>query len=159
MWIELSQAEQRLAKYLATMRYRNNRAAGVVDRKIGPQSNEETDLEGIGAELAFCKFSNIYPDLEVNHRPDFDALLPTGDSVDIKATKYQNGHLIAVRRKASKPPDLYALMVGQFPRYRCAGLIRASELLRDEMVKDFGYGESYAASQAQLTPLDGETGD
>lgn len=150
MWIELSETERKLATFIAKARYTNNRTTGVIDRKIGPQDNEATDLEGIGSEIAFCKLHNVYPDLEIDHRPDHDALLRTGQRVDVKGTKYNNGHLLAIRGKTNKPPDVYALMVGQFPKYRFAGFIPAEELLQEVRLKDFGYGLTFAAGQDDL---------
>jgi len=150
MWIELNEAEQRLSQFLAKSRYQANRQRGVKNKKIGPQSNEQTDLEGIGAEIAFCKAHNIYPDLQVNVFYNEDAITKDGCRVDIKATKYNNGHLIAVLGKQDKPPDAYALVIGEFPKYRIAGMITADDLLREERIKDFGYGPAFAAEQKDL---------
>lgn len=58
----LNEAEQRLCRYLAKARCAVNRASGKPNPIIGPQLQEETELEGIGGELAFCKLYQIYPD-------------------------------------------------------------------------------------------------
>lgn len=42
-YVVLTQAEQVLAKYVAEQRYQENRQAGVVDSKVGPQSCEQTN--------------------------------------------------------------------------------------------------------------------
>lgn len=152
MEITLNECEQRLAKWLALRRHEMNRSAGVKNGKIGPQSNEETDLEGIGAEIAFCRLANVFPDLSLDRRPDFDAVF-LGSAVDVKATKYANGHLLAVRGKAEKPADIYALMVGRFPTYKFSGLMPASSLLLQTRVSDFGYGPTYAAKQGELVSV------
>jgi len=149
MEVELTVAEQKLAQYLATKRHQAARKTGVKNSRIGPQSDEQTDLEGIGAELAFCKIMNIYPDLQFGERPIEDAVLPDGRTVDIKTTQYKQGRLLAVPWK--KPNiDLFALMVGTFPKYRFAGMMTADELLRTERLTDLGHGEGYAATQAEL---------
>ena len=63
-----------------------------------------TDLEGIGAELIYCKVNNLYPDLETDiyPLPEEDAITKQGLRVDVKSTKYPNGHLLAVLGKNNK---------------------------------------------------------
>ena len=150
MNVTLNEAEQRLAKYLAGRRHGLARENGRHNGRIGPQSDEETDLEGIGAEIAFCKLFNCYPDTEVGHTPDFDATVLPGRTVDVKATRYHGGRLLAVLGKKGKPPDFYALMIGSFPTYRCAGFMRADDLLQDVRIKDLGRGPGFAAEQIEL---------
>ena len=150
MRVVLNEAEQRLAKFLARARYERNRSAGVTNAKVGPQSNEVTDLEGIGAELAFCKWMNVYPDMQTEACLDADAVTVAMGRVDVKATRYRNGHLLAVKGKSDNPADSYALMVGKFPAYNFAGWASADDLLRPDNIKNFGHGETFALSQGQL---------
>lgn len=150
MTITLNEAEQKLAVYLAKQRHAKARANGKPDKQIGPQSSHETDLQGIGAEIAFCRMNNIYPDTEVGHTPDADCIMADGKTVDVKATKHQNGHLLVARWKQPGAVGLYALMVGEFPTYRMAGVMPSDELLVDDRLKDFGHGKGFAASQKEL---------
>jgi hypothetical protein len=149
--MRLNPAEQKLAKYLAQARYEANRNANITDAKIGPQSNKETDLGGTGGEIAFCKIHNVYPDLSIGRRPPYDAILPTGHTVDVKTTSYESGCL-AVRIKAKDDPaDLYALMIGTFPEYRFVGWISKELLFRDENIGDLGHGPTYVIKQEGLS--------
>jgi hypothetical protein len=148
--IELNDAEQRLAKYLAQCRYKSNRASGTINRKIGDQSDEETDLNGIGAEIAFCKLFNVFPDTNIDQRPNEDAILHSGIRVDVKTTKYPNGKLITPIWKKKISVELYALMIGTFPAYKFAGCIRGDELFKDENIINLGYGDTYAVFQDKL---------
>mgnify|MGYP001826134759 CR=1 FL=1 len=151
MNITLNLAERKLAEYLAKCRYTQARENGRVDQKVGKQSNWQTDLEGIGAELAYCKLFNLYPDTETTgHTPDEDAVHHTGQSVDVKATKYKSGHLVAVLGKAEHPAEHYCMMIGTFPHYRFAGYVHHEKLFRDENIKDLGHGPGYALGQDQL---------
>ena len=152
MFIELNEVEQRLATYVAKLRYLGARENGRPNMKIGGQSNELTDLEGIGAEIAFCKLANVYPDLNVKHLRDEDCYTHNGYAIDVKSTTYENGRLLAVRWKKPDNIDFYALMVGKFPKYRLSGFMRAEDLLKPERLKDFGHGLGYAADQDQLIP-------
>jgi hypothetical protein len=151
--VHLNEAEQKLAEFVARKRYESNRAGNVADQKIGPQSAQETDIEGAASEIAFCKLMNVYPDLSTDAHPAHDAVIYPGGRVDVKSTKYKNGRLLAVAGKAGNPADVYALMVGTRPTYRFAGLISAERLLRPEQITDLGYGSTYAANQSDLADL------
>ena len=139
--ITLSKNEQRLAKFIARSRYENARSNNIPDLKISNQSNEEIDLEGFGAELAYCKLMN------------FDCVSRLGVTIDIKTTKYKSGHLLATLKKKENPPDKYVLIIGEFPNYRIVGEVGADEFLQDVNIKNFGRGRGYALSQMELKPL------
>jgi len=151
--VVLNNAEQRLAQYLAKARYAKNRQTNTKDMKVGPQDCETTDLEGIAAEIAFCKMCNVYPDLQLENRPMYDAVLPDGTTVDVKATRYRSGRLLAVPGKLDKCEGLesYSLVVGEFPGpYEFRGFLKREDLLRPERLTDLGHGPTYAATQEEL---------
>jgi hypothetical protein len=152
MWIELNDAEQRLAKFLAKERYKNARTKNITNSKIGPQSDELTDLNGIAAEIAWCKANNAYPDTTITDRlPQADALSLYGQAVDIKTTVYKNGHLVAAPWKTGDGVDVYCLLIGEFPRYRVAGYMSSDMLLQAHRLKNLGHGAGFAAQQKELT--------
>jgi hypothetical protein len=153
-FVVLSEAEQRLAKFLATRRYQNARSKGLRNAKMGDQSNELTDLEGIASEIAFCKLMNIYPDLDLDHTNSADCFLRDGRAVDVKSTVYNSGRLLSVRWKNASKVDIFVLMVGEFPRYRCAGFMSSAELIQPNRLVDLGHGEGYAATQNELQSID-----
>ena len=70
--------------------------------------------------------------------------------VDVKATKYKTGRLLARTSKAMEDSDLYALMIGEFPTYTFVGWAWNHELLKEENIIDLGHGEGFALSQDQL---------
>ena len=150
MVITLNEAEQRLAKFLAKARYENARSKHIHDKKIGPQSGELTDLEGIAGELAFCRLMNVYPDLQTDEILSYDCLLLNGLRVDVKTTKYRNGKILAAGWKDKNAVDVYALMVGEFPNYRFAGMISAQKLMSEDKKINLGHGIVYAAEQDEL---------
>ena len=59
----LTDLEQKLCSQGAEMRYNIARSSGVENGKIGPQTNKETDLLGLGGELTVARWLNVYPDL------------------------------------------------------------------------------------------------
>lgn len=151
MVVTLNDAEQRLARYLAGQRYESNRNQGVTNNRVGPQSDEVTDLEGIAAEIAFCKLFNVYPDLEHSCKDPADAYTTSMGATDVKATKYRNGRLLAVKGKLGLiHPDSYALMIGEFPAYRFVGFVASGELLDENNLIDLGHGETFGVTQSQL---------
>jgi hypothetical protein len=154
MLIKLNQTEQELAQVLAQRRYEAARGQGLTDMKQGGQSNWETDLEGIAAELAFCKLANVYPDMETASMNPHDCHTRTGAAIDVKSTKYPHGRLLAVRWKDASKVDLFALMVGTFPEYRLAGFMRSKDLIQADRLMDLGHGLLYAADQSDLIPPD-----
>ena len=162
MEITLGEVEQRLCQHVAKVRFSKNRENGVQNSMNKHLSwNQEAtvsiDLDGYGAELAFCRLFNVYPDFTVHLRStgedSGDAKLPCGLAVDVKSTKYKNGNLITGIWKDDST-DLYALMVGEFPTYTFRGFMRKVDLIREERVGDLGYGPTYIAPQEDLTELE-----
>ena len=157
--VTLNGSERSIAKGIATARYNACRDQNIKNSKIGDQSNEQTDLEGFGAELAFCKLHNIYPDLLIKprHTEDDDgdcSLHIVNGLVDVKATKYETGRLIAPKWKNQDTVDLYALMTGTFPTYTFKGFMTSKEFIRDGRIGDIGRGNiTYIATQDELVEL------
>jgi hypothetical protein len=160
--VTLTDVEVAIVRGIAKKRYNACRAKGIKNSKVGEQSNEQTDAEGFGAELAFCKLHNIYPDLEIKPRvtedDDGDARLPIeGGLVDVKSTTYTTGRLITAHWKKPDTVDLYALMVGTLPTYTFKGFIRARDLLIPEKLGSLtgGKATAYIAEQGELSDLKG----
>ena len=147
----LNEAEKKLAIFLAKSRYQNARRRAKPDMKKGGQTNWETDLEGVGAEIAVCSLLNIYPDLETDlaELPTYDCVTKTGLTIDVKATKYRNGRLIAALWKKNVC-DAYVLVIGEFPNYTIVGFLEGKELLDQMRVDDLGHGPVFVADQDEL---------
>lgn len=148
--VTLNAAEQKLAQYLARARHARNRGANVVNARIGPQSDEATDLEGVAAEIAFAKLMNVYPDTQTEVCERADVYTPSLGGVDVKATRFRNGKLLARKGKAGREADTYALMVGEFPTYRFVGWASAADLIAESNLTDLGHGPTYALPQGSL---------
>ena len=154
MNITLNASEIKICEWIAKNRYASNRNGGVSDKKIGPQSCEETDLEGICGEFAFCKSMNLYPDLSISPRKGGDDVLFNGKKIDIKTTKYKSGKLLARRSKSETPSDVYVLIVGQRPDYNIVGWCYSTDLIQDKNLIDLGYGKTYGLEQHVLKPIE-----
>lgn len=160
--VSLNDLEKKFCKFLAKHRYLAARMAGKPNAKQGPQSNEFTDLEGLGGEVAFAKLFNLYPRESFKILPrstdedDGDFVLRDGRKVDVKATKYSTGRLQAALWKKDAV-DLYALMVGEMPSYRFAGFMPCQELCKESRIDSFpGWPNkrAYMARQKDLVSLD-----
>lgn len=148
----LDEVEQTVVRLIALGRYSVARGIGIVDGKIGPQTAEETDLEGFAAEYVFCRLMNCYPDFQLGERRDYDARVGEA-TVDVKTTIYPNGRLLVKASKASHPAEWYALVTGKFPGpYRLRGLAPRDMVMRDAQVQDLGHGPTYAVAQSDLIP-------
>jgi hypothetical protein len=154
MVIVLNEIEQRLARHVAAKRQKDCEDKGAKNLRMGPQSDLQSHLDGIGAELAFCKLMNVYPDMVTDRWPDSDAITRYGDSVDVKTTRYPNGRLVMPLHKVNKQSDLYALMVGTFPEYQMVGVLSAEQVFRPENVRDLGHGPCYVIEQEKLEQVE-----
>lgn len=148
--VMLDEVEQAIVRHIAKRRFQSNRGEGVVNNRVGPQSDEATDVEGFGSEMACAKLFNVYPDFSIGARRGGHDCELMGLRIDAKGTQYRRGHLLAVIGKQPGDVDIYALMVGKFPNYYFAGCATASELLRPERITDLGHGDTYAMEQSDL---------
>ncbi len=152
MRVNLNQAEQQLAIHLALSRHANARKKGKDNLRMGNQADWITDLEGIGGELAACRYFGVYPDTEIDleELPKFDLVTKKGATVDVKTTKYRNGRLLATLKKQVGDCDIYVLVTGEFPEYELKGWAKAEELLCEKNIGDLGHGKGYILGQEQL---------
>lgn len=158
--IVLNTGEQLACKAIASERYKTARKAGVTNARVGDQSDEDTDLEGVAAELAFAKFYNEYPTgvFDIGARSSKNGEDSDGDitvngyTIDVKATKYRSGKLIAAQWKDHSSIDYYALVVGVFPRYEIKGVMKSEDLITNDRLKLLPRGKVkvYQADQDEL---------
>lgn len=151
MNVSLNAQEQEIVKAMAFKRIKNNRANGVQDWLITDSDDYWNEVQSYGAELAYGKLFNLYPDFGMTHAPQ-DFTDHAGRTIDVKQTKYQNGKLIARMKQWDRPADLFALMVGVFPDYRLAGYMRSKDLLQESRIDNSLPTPAYAAKQEELLP-------
>ena len=156
--VSLTYAERKLAHFLAKHRNGNNRHFNVVNLKVSASDAATVDLEGMCGEIAFCKLFNVYPDMDVDRPPPHplhDCVLPGGERIDVKTTKYETGKLLVDCRKNSKKTsgvDFYALMIGTFPGpYSFRGFIAREKIIQEDRIGLLGGCKSYMADQYELT--------
>jgi hypothetical protein len=151
--ITLDAGEMAVASMIAAMRNGVARGSQVSNAKIGPQSDYQTDIDGIVAELAFCKWQNVFPELTISPRSGGADCMVAGKSVDVKATRRTNGRLLATLKKAVEDADIYVLAIVADNTVTFPGWVFAKELLNPENIIDLGHGSGYALEQSQLRPF------
>ena len=150
----LNEAEQKLAQHLSKRRYEHARSNGIKDLKMGEQSNYETDLEGVAAEIAFSKLANVYPDLDIGLTKDWDVIYK-GFKIDVKVSKYKTAKLLATLKKTDCDIDYYVLLTGVFPGpYTLRGVARKCDLIQAKNVSNLGRGNGYMLEQKDLKSFD-----
>lgn len=152
--VTLNEIEVEICEMLAKRRFVSNRKNGVHDAKIGPQSNRETDVDGICAEFAFAKALNLYPDFSISPRKGGVELISRRRKrVDVKQTKYAHGKLLVTQNTQVADADIYVLVTGQMPVFQIAGWASAHQVIVPENLRDLGYGNTYCLPQSGLTPF------
>ena len=152
--ITLTDAEVRLARHLVMTR----RHHGQVERRLRSKRDPvEVEVDGMEAELAFCRFQNIYPDLETTCRStahQYDCITADGVRVDVKWCERQRDHLITIPNKIGcNEIDAFVLVQGKRPTFRIVGWTPFSTLIDVSKLRDFGYGPTYAMAQEDLSPM------
>ena len=147
--VKLNANEIQLAQQLAKERHTKNRKAGIPNRKRGPQSEEVTELDGVGGEIAFAKALNLYPDLK--DYPGKHDMVISGKTVDVKTTRYPFGHLEVSTDKTPGDVDIYALVIGEMPEYSVIGWMCGDRLMKKKYLYTHRSGSKvYRAAQSEL---------
>ncbi len=153
--VTLNEAEQKIARYLGQARQANNERRGLAETKVSKRPNVEIHIQGAGAELAFCRLYNAYPNFEIDNYDSPDVILHDGRTLDVKTTEHTEGRLLLNPSKIQKRKlaDVYALMVGTLPIYRFAGWFLLNEIMADERWDRFMPSPCYSADQGTLHKL------
>ena len=151
MKIELTDTEFLLATQVGMMRYTMNRAAGI-ENKTYVSKDRQMRLETIGvmAEMAFCKWANLYCNLDVRPQAGTSDLIYQGWKCDIKSTEIIDGQLIVPNWKKKGASDVYILGITQDLSVNFVGFATEDDIISPDKVKDLGYGPTYCMTQDQL---------
>lgn len=152
MKIELTASEMAIANVVAAMRTTCNRAAGIVERKIGNHSSYQMDVDGFAAELAFCKAMNLNPDLAItNQSLTHDCISRNGKTIDVKTTRCEGGRLLVTPNKKDSQTQIYVLVVGTPPAFNVIGWATKEEVFDARHFRELNGRWSYILEQSQLS--------
>lgn len=128
-----------------------NQTNGVISR--GPRKLDP-DINGMGGEIAVCKYFNRFPDLTIGpHFSGFD-LKVKGKRIDVKTTSYKPGYLQAKSTKKKEACDIYILVYACFPEFEILGGVTSEKFIHSVNIKDLGYGPTYTLEPNQLQSLE-----
>lgn len=150
--ISLNLTEKKLTVFLARKRYEYCRQVGAEATIYHKITSLEAEIDSFGAEVAYCKMMNVYPDTDYTHFAPFDAVV-NGKTVDVKYTRLKSGRLLVKVIAGKERPDKYALMTGNFPNYTFVGEIDASIVLDDTNIDYRLPSPAYAISQSRLAAV------
>jgi hypothetical protein len=132
MTITLTPDEIHLAASHGLIRRHQKLSGNRQDRQQRHRSTWDNEIEGVCAELAFCKWRGVYWSGVSGIRAK------DGGTVDIRWTKhYGTGGLIVYPH--DDDTAVLVLMEGASPTYEIVGWMRAQDAKRDEWLRDFGY--------------------
>jgi len=139
----LSKEEQAICKYIGILRHRNKVQHNVREQKVdNTRTGEQISIDGFGAEMAFAKMANLYPNFDIMiGGDDGDLLAMNGKKIDVKSSKHNPTWLTCKKTKEKGDAFYYVMLTGLFPEYEFAGWATEDELLQEEKLKDWGYGE------------------
>tara|TARA_B100000029_G_scaffold502035_1_gene576593 strand:- start:2207 stop:2707 length:501 start_codon:yes stop_codon:yes gene_type:complete len=128
--VSLTPEECRICRLLGDLRRSNNRTAGVKDLLVAKEDPMERDVQGVAAEMAFAKYYNLYPPVDVHARSGGEDFVLNGRKIDVKQTKYPDGRLIVPPYKVEKDggSDNYVLITGTMPNFVLQGHARKEDL-------------------------------
>ena len=150
--VVLSSTEQAICRFIADERQRNKRKGGIEDKRYS--GSAKLDLLGFSAEMAFCKWGDVYPDFLIhNYSGGADAVDRRGRRVDVKWSSTE--YLLAPRHKKKDQCDIFVLVKGDFPLFNMVGWMTEEELLDPRNVGEwFGKGkESYRIHKDNLRSM------
>jgi hypothetical protein len=152
MIVELNDTEVLICTQVAMMRNQIARAAGVKDKLVWKEGNKlRIETIGVMAELAFCKWANIYPELDVKNQSGTTDVIYQGWKCDIKATERADGQLMVSQWKKKESSDVYILGIIDANSVDFSGYALTDDIMQEANLKDLGYGPTFCMAQDQLT--------
>src|SRR3990172_4634421 len=131
---------------------KENENNNIVERKMSNRSSREINLDGYGAEFAFCKLFGTKLDKTHYSRgvksDDGDTQLPSGKWVDVKCPRTKD--LMTPTWKSKAKADYYAMMIGSFEEgFEFRGFVTKEDFFQEKRKKMVRV-ESFVVAQREL---------
>lgn len=150
MVVELTETEILTLNIIGSLRGIGARAGNIKNLKGSSKDGHVIELEGLVGEYAFCKWKNIFYDIDPSPRSgSFDCTLD-GYRMDIKTTRYRTGKLVGGIHK-NPDIDIYVLAIYDGLKVWFPGFAFSEELYHPDNLVDLGTGNVYAMTQDRLT--------
>jgi hypothetical protein len=132
MKVELKPSEYAMCCYLSAMRTLVNTQSGVSEKKMGSDDGYKIGVDGLVAEIAFCKHFNIFPDLSFDPRGGGHDCIFHNRRVDIKSTKPGRTTVYLPERKKHNKIDMYVWCYVDFRSVEILGYFFPLDLFKPE---------------------------
>jgi hypothetical protein len=149
--LTLTPEEQQIVELIAKLRTDNNKRAGT-HIKYGDGDAYQLDVDGFGAEMAWARMANVYPDFTTQVRKggvDFKYGMENEYKGDVKGTRMENPHLLIKTEKMNGESDIYVLIKVDYPTFEVIGFATRDQVY-DGDTPDYGYGPSYRVRHEDL---------
>jgi len=139
--VTLNKYEVEICEIIAEKRRSTNRQVGILEPNLSGNNEDysnleiamEREIDGVGAEFAFAKACNLYPEFNCEPRKGGSELVGrTRARIDVKQTPYPYGKLIAHSEKDIKKTDTYVLVIGKMPTFTIIGWCYSFDLVKRE---------------------------
>lgn len=112
------------------------------------------EIQGVAAEVAFAKYYNLYPPMDIGMKPGSADFIVDGRSIDVKQSKYEDARLIVppYKLEGNRSCDSYVLVTGEMPSMRMMGYARKEDLCNPKNLVTLR-SLVYALSIEQLRPM------
>ena len=132
--VTLTKSEHKIVIGIAKKRIKNNREKNFVNTPYGGVKQEEIEINSYGAEIAYCKHFNIFPELSLELEEAGVDAMHDGKRVDIKNAP-NGGTLLANINRDVDDCDVFALVCGIAPNYFIAGWCHSQDLIDDKNIE------------------------
>ncbi len=88
--------------------------------------------DNYGAEIAYCKMFNLFPDLGWEERLVYDCISARSNTIDVKNTAQRYNMYFIKAKKWDTIPDFFAFMISKLPSYEFRGFIEGKEAITKE---------------------------
>ena len=131
---QLNECEEWSARWYGERINEDAKANGLHECKVAEgRSGVTIQVEGIGAEWAFAKIHNIFPNTNMEGPNHVDFTMPSGMTVDVKSTDHPRGNLLVPHRfNLDNSADAFALMRGTIKDgFEYVGWVSAIDFFND----------------------------
>lgn len=129
-------------------------ATGDFDLLVDKDRFMQHEIQGVAAEVAFAKYYNLYPPMDIGMKPGSADFIVDGRSIDVKQSKYGDARLIVppYKLESNRSCDSYVLVTGEMPSMRMMGYARREDLCNPKNLVTLR-SLVYALSIEQLRPM------
>ena len=151
MDIKLSPTEVAIARYIGKKRNELSLATKLNARRDPNQSDEEMNIQAVGAELAVAKCLNVYPDLSPvsGDLPKLD-LFWNKRIIEVKRNHELQGDLLVPKLNEIA---LYFLACGELPLFKIVGWINGDQVPYVGEWAELKYGACWRVRPGSLKPV------